>query len=118
MRMKVSSSNNASYSLFVDLQLKAHKSGQAQKATCLHEKFAGVAEQVGPVSKAELKQAYARKAVGPGTRFWAAGMAQPQALWSVRELRWHVMRRPGVNLLYYFLYRTVTLVNGIVTPKA
>lgn len=50
---------------------------------------------MGPVSKAELKQAFARGQVGVGTPFWAAAMAEPLPLASVRELRWLVSHRRG-----------------------
>ena len=50
---------------------------------------------MGPVSKAELKQAFARGQVGLGTPFWAAGMAEPLPLASIRELRWLVSHRRG-----------------------
>ena len=52
---------------------------------------------MGPVSKAELKQAFARGQAGVGTPFWAAGMAEPQPLASIRELRWLVFHRLGTN---------------------
>ena len=51
--------------------------------------------QEGPLSKAELKQAFARGQVGLGTPFWAAGMAEPQPLAAIRELRWLVSHRLG-----------------------
>lgn len=50
---------------------------------------------MGPVSKAELKQAFAREQVGLGTPLWAAGMAEPLPLASIRELRWLVSYRRG-----------------------
>ena len=53
--------------------------------------------RVGPISKAELKQAFARGQAGVGTPFWAAGMAEPQPLASIRELRWLVSHRLGTQ---------------------
>lgn len=50
---------------------------------------------MGPISKAELKQAFARGQVGSVTPCWAAGMAEPQPLASIRELRWLVSRNLG-----------------------
>ena len=49
----------------------------------------------GPVSKAELKQAFARGQISSATPMWAAGMAEPQALVATRELRWLTSRRLG-----------------------
>lgn len=49
----------------------------------------------GPISKAELKQAVARGQMSLQTPFWAAGMAQPQPLGSLRELRWLVSHGSG-----------------------
>lgn len=49
----------------------------------------------GPISKAELKQAFARGQVGLHTPLWAAGMGPPQTLGSLRELRWLVSHGSG-----------------------
>ncbi len=51
--------------------------------------------QEGPITKAELKQAFARGQVGLSTPFWAAGMPEPKPLASIRELRWLVSHRLG-----------------------
>ncbi|KAL0040215.1 hypothetical protein WJX77_000548 [Trebouxia sp. C0004] len=51
--------------------------------------------QEGPITKAELKQAFARGQVGLSTPFWAAGMPEPKPLASIRELRWLVSQRLG-----------------------
>ncbi|KAL0042756.1 hypothetical protein WJX79_009797 [Trebouxia sp. C0005] len=51
--------------------------------------------QEGPITKAELKQAFARGQVGLSTPFWAAGMPEPKTLASIRELRWLVSHRLG-----------------------
>ncbi len=51
--------------------------------------------QEGPITKAELKQAFARGQVGLSTPFWAAGMPEPKPMASIRELRWLVSHRLG-----------------------
>ena len=53
--------------------------------------------QEGPITKAELKQAFARGQVGLSTPFWAPGMPEPQPLASIRELRWLVSHRLGTS---------------------
>ncbi len=53
--------------------------------------------QQGPITKAELKQAFARGQVGLSTPFWAAGMPEPQPMASIRELRWLVSHRLGTS---------------------
>ena len=55
--------------------------------------------QEGPISKAELKQAFARGQLGLGTLFWAAGMTEAEPLASIRELRWLVSQRLGRSFL-------------------
>ena len=53
--------------------------------------------QEGPITKAELKQAFARGQVGLSTPFWAAGMPEPKPMASIRELRWLVSHRLGTS---------------------
>jgi DnaJ family protein C protein 13 len=53
---------------------------------------AGGAGRRGPVSKAEIRQLYARAEVTLATPFWVEGMAEPAPLRAVRELRWWVAR--------------------------
>ncbi len=55
------------------------------------------------MSKAELKQAFARGQVGVRTPFWAAGMPEPQPLASIRELRWLVSTRLGRHCFHLCL---------------
>lgn len=56
--------------------------------------------QEGPITKAELKQAFARGQVGLSTPFWAAGMPEPKTLASIRELRWLVSHRLGTSSIW------------------
>ncbi len=53
--------------------------------------------QEGPITKAELKQAFARGQVGLSTPFWAPGMPEPKPMASIRELRWLVSHRLGTS---------------------
>ncbi|KAK9822709.1 hypothetical protein WJX81_005943 [Elliptochloris bilobata] len=53
------------------------------------------AERAGPLSKDEIKHFFHRDKVGMETRFWAAGMAEPQPLEALRELRWLVSTGAG-----------------------
>ncbi len=56
--------------------------------------------QEGPITKAELKQAFARGQVGLSTPFWAAGMPEPKPLAAIRELRWLVSHRLGTSSIW------------------
>ena len=58
------------------------------------------AARVGPVTKAEIQQAFSRANVSLETAFWTVGMMQAQPLWSIRELRWLVSGRAGVQQVY------------------
>ena len=42
------------------------------------------------MTRAEIKQGYARGQFTPTTRFWADGMRQPLPLHAIRQLRWLV----------------------------
>ena len=48
-----------------------------------------------PLTKAEIKQAWSRGHLQPGSLFWAPGMQDAAALWHIRELRWLVSAGAG-----------------------
>ncbi|KAK9807966.1 hypothetical protein WJX73_008492 [Symbiochloris irregularis] len=51
--------------------------------------------QQGPLTRDELKQAFAKGQVSRATLMWASGMAHPLPLGAIRQLRWMMSSPPG-----------------------